>query len=172
MQTQLHTARREKKNVGKSSWKEIQPSTQLGSQCPKVMSFFALHTLSQYFVLSGEKRPRLCSAFVFKWLCDLRIKPINSLILSQRKINSRALVPARPLSAFIGADAEKSSCPGSSRASTKWKCSLISFICPLPPLEPLLQIITPDVLNKLGRRAASGTDCSVSGGRLLASLWS
>ncbi len=29
------------------------------------------------------------------------------------------------------------------------------------PTGALLQIITPDVLNKLGRRAASGTDCSV-----------
>lgn len=38
------------------------------------------------------------------------------------------------------------------------------------PTGALLQIITPDVLNKLGRGAASGTDCSISGGRLLASM--
>lgn len=38
------------------------------------------------------------------------------------------------------------------------------------PTGDLLQIITPDVLKKFGRRAASGTDCSVSRGRLLASL--
>lgn len=42
------------------------------------------------------------------------------------------------------------------------------YLSPAPTGD--LQIITPDVLKKFGRRAASGTDCSVSRGRLLASL--
>lgn len=142
MQTQQHTARGEKKG-GKSSpnKKKIQPWTQLGSRCPKVMSFFALHTLSQYFVLSGEKRARLCSAFVFKWLCDLKFKPINSLISSRRKINRTVSFPARPLAAFTGMAAENFTHLGTSRASTKWKCSLISFIYPLPPPEPFCRLL-------------------------------
>lgn len=37
------------------------------------------------------------------------------------------------------------------------------------PSRALLQIITPDVLYKLGRRAARGTDCSIPGDKLLAS---
>ena len=47
----------------------------------------------------------------------------------------------------------------------------INQFCLSPdPSGALLQIITPDVLNKLGRRAASGADCWASGDRLLASL--
>lgn len=73
----------------------MQPSNQLGSCCPKVMSFLVLHTLSQYFVLSGEKKMPRLALLLFLNDSDFRMKPINSLISSQRKINSAARVPAR-----------------------------------------------------------------------------
>lgn len=143
----------------------MQPSNQLGSCCPKVMSFLVLHHfVSVLCSFRGKKRPRL-ALLLFLNDSDFRMKPINSLISSQRKINSAARVPAG-LEQVLK---KGPSCPGARRASTKWKYSLINFIYPLDPPQAFLQIITPDVLNKLGQRAASGTDCSVPGGRLLAS---
>ena len=118
-----------------------------------------------------EKRPRLHSAFVFKWRCDFWIKPINSLILSRRKINSTVSFPARPLAAFNwnGGRKKKKKIPSPWDVQSQQRMEMFinQFYLSPAPTGALLQIITPDVLNKLGRRAASGTDCSVSGGRLL-----
>lgn len=125
----------------KKKKKKIQPWAQLGSRCPKVMSSFSLHTLSQYFVLFEEKRYRLHSAFVFKWLCDLRIKPINSLILSRRKNKQYSFIPCKTTHCFNWNRRRKIPLLWTSGACTKWKCSLISFIYPLPPPEPFCRLL-------------------------------
>lgn len=68
--------------------------------------------------------------------------------------------------------AEKKKIPSSWDVQSQHRMEMFinQFYLSPAPTGALLQIITPDVLNKLGRGAASGTDCSISGGRLLASM--
>ena len=71
--------------------------------------------------------------------------------MSQRKINSTTLVPAKPRSASTEPGTENPPHPGASIMEI-----FINKFYLFPPVA-LLQIITPDVLNKLGRKAAGGT---------------
>lgn len=166
MQTQPHAARGGG-DGGRSGLRGIQPPTQCSSHCPKVMSFlFAAHFVSILCSSRGKEGPGFASAFfVFKWFRDFRNETNKFFDFGPKKNKQRGFSAcARPLALEQTQNKKKKKSSGlvAPRASTKWKCSLISFIYPLPQPEPLLQIITPDVLNKLGSRAAGGTDCSLS----------
>ena len=171
MQTQPHAARMQKREKCQAKAKKekyppkngLEPSSVAAVQkwCHSLHCTLCLSTL----FFRGKRVPDPTLPLLLKWLSDFRIKPINSFDLNPRKINSGSHSCKTAWLLRLEHTQQRPLVSGLLETNTKWKCALITFIYGSPH-KPYCRITAPDVVNKSGKGAGSGTDWGLQRPRL------